>query len=261
MHRFYLPEAKLIVGQSVDLTPVARQLTRVLRLSPGAQIVLFNGDGHEYRTEVTGLGPGGAVGQILTACMPATEPPIGLTLYQCSLKGDKFEWVLQKGTELGVSCFVPVVSAHSIVRPVAALRKKYARWQAILREAAEQSGRVRVPTLAEPLSVERAIEGARGVRLLPYETAASVPSLSVAVETLHCNVSKAGEGEEAVETLHCNVSTGVALLIGPEGGFAPEEVALARHAGWQIVTLGPRILRAETAALAAVAIIIAHCDA
>ncbi len=255
----------MIVGQPVDLTPVARQLTRVLRLSLGAQIVLFNGDGQEYQAEVTGLGPDAAAGQILNARQPATEPPINLTLYQCSLKGDKFEWVLQKGTELGVTCFVPVVSAHSIVRPAAALRKKYARWQAILREAAEQSGRVQVPTLAEPLSVERAVEEARGVRLMPYESAAddaSVPSLSVAVETLHCNVSTTmGEGDEAVRTLQCNVSTGVALLIGPEGGFAPEEVALARHAGWQIVTLGPRILRAETAALAAVAIIIAHCDA
>jgi 16S rRNA (uracil1498-N3)-methyltransferase len=201
---------------------------------------------------------------ILSVRTPATEPSIGLTLYQCSLKGDKFEWVLQKGTELGVTCFVPVVSAHSIVRPAAALRKKYARWQAILREAAEQSGRVQVPTLAEPLSFAQAVEEARGVRLLPYEAAAddaALPSLSAAVETLHCNVSTLGEGEEAVETLHCNVSTGVALLIGPEGGFAPEEVVLARRTGWQIVTLGPRILRAETAALAAVAVIIAHCDA
>ena len=116
----------------------------VLRLDAGAQIVLFNGDGFDYVIEITELARNFGEGVVVARLATRGETALTLTLYQCSLKSDKFEWVLQKGTELGVARFVPVISARSIVRPAAALLKKYERWHVILREAAEQSGRSRV---------------------------------------------------------------------------------------------------------------------
>ncbi|MBW7885179.1 MAG: RNA methyltransferase, partial [Caldilineaceae bacterium] len=141
---------------------------------------------------------------------------------------------------LGVGCFVPVISARSVVRPAAALLRKYGRWQAIVREAAEQSGRSRLPVLMEPVAWEAAIGQAKGTRLLPWETAhAGSPSLGTAV----ANAKKGA----------------VAVAIGPEGGLTPEEVGDATAAGWQVVTLGPRILRSETAAIAAATIVMERC--
>ena len=236
MQRFYVPTTELAIHHTVDLTPLARQLGRVLRLAPGAQIVLFNGDGFDYVIEITEIARNFSEGVVVARQARRGETALALTLYQSSLKNDKFEWVLQKGTELGVARFVPVISARSIVRPAAALLKKYERWHVILREAAEQSGRSRVPTLDEPLAIDDALVLAPGLRLLPYEAGAGdadTPGL------LH---AKDGAGE-------------VSLLIGPEGGFETGEIAIARANDWQIVSLGPRILRAETAAIAATALI------
>ena len=111
--------------------------------------------------------------EVVAAQPCLAEPREFLTLYQCSLKQDKFEWVLQKGTELGVSRFVPVISERSIVRPAEVLLKKYKRWQAIVREASEQCRRGRIPEIAVPLTWDAAVAGAEGMRLLPSERRAS----------------------------------------------------------------------------------------
>jgi 16S rRNA (uracil1498-N3)-methyltransferase len=162
-------------------------------------------------------------------------------LYQCSLKADKFEWVLQKGTELGVAHFVPVISERSVVRPATALLKKYDRWQTILREAAEQSGRGSIPELAAPLDWSTAIQQGGELRLLPWEEAASVD----------CRL-------QIADLLQPPTPHIISLLIGPEGGITREEATLAQAAGWQIVSLGPRILRAETAALVGITLVMEH---
>jgi 16S rRNA (uracil1498-N3)-methyltransferase len=159
-----------------------------------------------------------------------------LTLYQCSLKHDKFEWVLQKGTELGVSRFAPVISERSIVRPAEALLKKYERWGAIVREAAEQCGRGRIPEIAPPLDWSAALAAGKGPRLLAWEGAKTAPPLLPILQQILQN------------------TTNLSILIGPEGGIGEHEADLALAQGWQLVSLGPRILRAETAALAAVSI-------
>ena len=156
MHRFFLLNHSLAVNQPVDLSPIRHQLHQVLRLQLGDRIVLLDGQGGVFTTQITHLDAKQGTGLILEQTAVTTEPQTHITLYQCSLKADKFEWVLQKGTELGAASFVPVISERSIVRPAAALEKKYNRWQKIVLEAAEQSGRGRLPSLKPPLTLTEA---------------------------------------------------------------------------------------------------------
>ncbi len=243
LHRFFLTDCVIAVNQPIDLEPIAHQLQVVLRLQAGAQVILLDGVGQAFLAELTAVSRKGATGQVLSQLPSPPEPAAHVTLYQSSLKADKFEWVLQKGTELGIACFVPVISSRSIVRPEAALLKKYERWGAILREAAEQCGRGRIPTLAEPLTWRATILQAQGCRLLPWE-AQQASSVTVKTALTHANLDHSAPR--------------VNLLIGPEGGLAPEEVLDAQRAGWQTISLGPRILRAETAALTSIVLVMEH---
>ncbi len=238
MHRFFLNITPLYPNTAVDLAPLAHQLHDVLRLEAGAQIVLLDNRGDEFLTQIDHIERKSARATVLSQQPCRAEPSLHMTLYQCSLKADKFEWVLQKCTELGVSRFVPVISERSIVRPAAALQGKYERWQAIVREAAEQCGRGKIPELAQPLSFAAAVKDAQGAKLLAWE-----------------------EGRLEIERLghwvrtSLPISQSLDLLIGPEGGLTQSEAESAQSAGWQIVSLGPRVLRAETAAIAAVALV------
>ncbi len=242
MHRFFLTDTPIQLAALVDLTPIAHQLRSVLRLGVGDQVALLDNRGGAFLAEIRALDRKSAQGfvlEILTGNEGTSgEPSVAVTLYQCSLKADKFEWALQKGTELGVTRFVPVVGRRSVVRPVAALAKKSERWQAIIREAAEQCGRGRLPELADPVDFTDAVAMAEAPtpRFLPWEEAA-------------------GGSQSLGSVLDPKKDHAVSLLIGPEGGLDPAEVALAQAAGWQVVTLGPRILRAETAALAGITVI------
>lgn len=243
-HHFFLAKTELVLNQPLDLAEIHHQLQVVLRLAAGEQIVLLDGEGRAFLAEITSLTRKAATGHLLAELPTPAEPAVEVTLYQCTLKADKFEWVLQKGTELGVSRFVPVISQRAIVRPAAAVLKKYERWQAILREAAEQCGRGRIPTLAPPLDWSAAITQAPGLRLFAWEETAT--ESSTIKQTLHDYANKTGPIK------------GVCLLIGPEGGIAAPEAAEAVSAGWQTISLGPRILRAETAALTSIALTMTH---
>ncbi len=238
MHHFFLTHTPITPGQSVDLTPLAHQLRSVLRLSPGETILLMDNAGFAYPTEISRLDKNAAVGNVLSRELAGGEPPVSLSLYLCALKADKFEWVLQKGVEIGVSRFVPVISSRTIVRPAEKITRKYDRWQAIIREAAEQCGRGRLPVLGDPLTWAEAVAEPSGLRLLPWEEAdATSPTLGAALAGM-------------------NAPAACSLLIGPEGGIDGAEAALAVAAGWQAVTLGPRILRAETAAITAAGLVL-----
>lgn len=238
MHHFFLTHTPITPGQPVDLTPLAHQLRSVLRLSPGETILLLDNAGFAYPTKIEQLDKTHAEGRVLSREMAAGEPPVFLSLYLCVLKADKFEWVLQKGVEMGVSRFVPVISSRTIVRPAEKISRKYARWQAIIREAAEQCGRGRLPVLDDPLDWSGAVKQPSGLRLMPWE-AAERDSIGLGAAL-----------ERAGSPVACS------LLIGPEGGIEATEAAEAVAAGWQAVTLGPRILRAETAALIAAGLIL-----
>lgn len=240
-HRFFV-ETPLRVGDACPLDLLAHQLAAVLRLAPGAAITLFNGDGNEYLATLTTLTSRHAAGDIVAVRATAADPRLHLTLYPCTLKQDKFDWVLQKGTELGVSRFVPVVSERSVVRPAAALASKRARWLTILREATEQCGRTRPPELAAAVELDAVTlpPGAHG--FVAWEGAESAPGLGDAVA-----VVLRAAGEEAPP---------LTLFVGPEGGLTGDEVQTLAAQGWQTVTLGRRILRAETAAIAGVTVIL-----
>lgn len=242
MHRFFLPSLVGDVNATVDLSPLHHQLTRVLRAVPGQQLIVLDNAGSARQVEVVEVERRTATGRVLAVEAAQGEPVVDVTLWLCALKADKFEWVLQKATELGVRAIVPVVSSRTVVRPVAALDHKRTRWETILREAAEQSGRGRIPELgygrewSELFTETRIVEGA-GVRLVAWEEGRASPGLIQALTHAPLPVRE------------------VHLAIGPEGGLAAEEVALAQEAGWQTVSLGARILRAETAALAALAVV------
>ena len=231
MNRFFLRAGLLSQGEVVSLDEHAHQLNAVLRLQPGVIVLLLDGSGLEYPATLVEVGAKHAAALVGAPRPCPTEPRLQITLYMCSLKGDKFAWVLQKGSELGVRRFVPVVSKRSVVRPVAALDAKSERWRTVIREASEQSHRAHLPEIAGALDFEKAIAGVEGLRLIPWEGAAGRAPVPVVLAGI----------------------TRVSLLVGPEGGLADEEVSAAQSAGWQVVSLGSRILRAETAAIASVA--------
>lgn len=250
MHRFFVPPTA-IQGDRVTLTgPVVHQLAHVLRLRPGERIIVLDDSGWEYTVELERLGRERAQGRLVGRAEAQTEPCARITLYQAVLKRERFEWVLEKGTELGIIGFVPIFCARSVVRDPEAVGKKLPRWRAIIREAAEQSGRGRLPRLETPLSFAAACQQAQaagGLSLLAWE-GESTTSLKAALRA-----------EPAANIQH--PTSNFQLFIGPEGGFTPEEVRLAEAHGIVPITLGRRILRAETAGLvAAVAILYERND-
>jgi len=238
MQRFLLTHTAIIPGQAVDLTSLSHRLRTVLRLTPGDRILLLDNTGFAYPTEILSLQRGSAQGRVWGRESACGEPRLHLSLYLCALKAGKIEWVLQKGVEIGVSRFAPVISSRTIVRPAQKITRKFERWRAIIREAAEQCGRGRLPELAMPLAWAAALKDATGLRLMPWE-------------------ENAGGGTTLGAALAAVAPTDAcSLLIGPEGGITADEAAQAADAGWQAVSLGPRILRAETAALVAAGLIL-----
>ena len=237
MHRFFIPPDHLR-EDSVTLPQAAsRQLSRVLRARAGEQIILLDDTGWEYLVTLTQVAPEAATGKVVERRLSAGEPGIRITLYQALLKADRFEFVLQKGTELGVRSFVPVLCTRSVPRPNAgASGGRLARWRRIVTEAAEQSRRGRIPVVIEPVPFQEAIDGVDGPSLIPWEREE--------VTGLRSALRRIGSGAGDPERL--------SVFVGPEGGFTQAEIDGARERGITPVSLGPRILRAETAGLAAV---------
>ena len=219
---------------------VSRQLRRVLRARPGDEIVLLDDSGLEFGAVVEILETGEARARVTSQSKSVGEPKVLITLYQALLKTDRFELVLQKCTELGVSRFVPMNCGRSVPRAQAEGSSRYERWRRIVREAAEQSGRGRIPIVEGPLEFVRACEGAESPALIPWEGEREL-GLRQALGALRSIAANPGD--------RGNLS----LFIGPEGGFTEDEVRLARTQGITSVTLGKRILRAETAGIATVA--------
>ena len=224
MHHFFLP-ADAFLGDVVRFpADIARQMRSVLRLRPGEQVLALDGEGAAYLATLTHLQKGSARARILGRRAAGGEPAGELTLCQAISKGDRFEWTLQKGVELGVTTFQPMLTKRTLRRNPGAGR--WQRWRRIIREAAEQSGRGKLPRLLSPISFEDAVAGAGGTRLAPTVFAR----------------------RSAVQAL-ADAAWPVTLFVGPEGGFDPDEVALAQAAGVSLVSLGPRTLRTETAAI------------
>jgi len=221
----------------------------VLRARPGDQVVVLDNSGIEYLVTLQSLSREQAQGVVVSKSPGAGEPRARITLYQGVLKSDKFELVLQKGTEVGISSFIPVFCARSIPR---ASEKEWAasrltRWQRIIREAAEQSRRGRIPTLAKPVEFSAACDAAQGMDLIPWEQEHAV-GLKTTLQEWKARLN------EAVQPNAPALS--ISIFIGPEGGFTAEEVDYARARGIAPVSLGNRILRAETAGIVTAAAIL-----
>ena len=235
--RFFAPPGAFNFGkQIVTLTAdEARHLREVLRLKTGDEVSVFDGEGREFRATVAQARRESAELDLKHEIEPARpESPLQITLAVALLKGEKFDLVVQKATELGVYKIVPLMTQHADIklRDASDAEKRVARWQRIALEAAKQSGRALIPKIHPP-----------------------TPLLSVLNSSNPCFLftEKEGHGLKQIETDH------LTAIIGSEGGWSDEELDQARAAGAEIVTLGGRILRAETAAIIATALLQHRC--
>jgi len=230
--RFFCSQS-MKVGRILELPKeVAHHALRVLRLHLGDTIVLFDGSGGEYRARLLDCGRRPTV-QIERFDSVERESPLALTLAQALPAGDKMDWIIQKAVELGVSVIVPLVAERSVVR-LAGERadKRAAHLRGVARSACEQCGRNRVAAVEAIASLSNFL-------------AAGLPA-----DMLRLVLSPGGGRKFAALA---PPEQGVVLLVGPEGGWSESEMAAIRACGWSELTLGPRVLRSETAGLAALA--------
>ena len=239
MHRFMVgPEnirdcGILITGSDL------KHLSQVLRLGKGDLIGVFDGSGIEYTARLAEVGRDQAVAVIVESRQAETEPRIRLTLYQGLPKMEKMELIIQKAVELGVYRIVPVITQRTVVQPdTRSAEKRTARWNRIAVEAAKQCGRARVPDVSGPVYLKEIL------------LSLGAPDLAIA---LYENEKKGLK--EILKCYNINDVGNMALFVGPEGGFAREEVDEMHHSGILTAGLGRRVLRAETAAISGISII------
>lgn len=229
MRRFYAQPEKFS-AQTVTLADdETKHLRDVLRLRPGAEIFVFDGLGNEFRAEIGSIGKRETSLKIIEKVSPKSpESNLDLTLAIGLLKGEKFDLAVQKCCELGVSKIVPLQTKRADVKikDVRESEKKLERWRKIALEAAKQSGRAKLMQIDAPLSFEKFIESADGTRVLFAER----------------------NGEDFRKLPDKSISE-ITAIVGPEGGWEDAEIESARRRGFHIITLGGRILRAETAVI------------
>ena len=227
-------EQALAAGIEIELPEqAANHLARVLRLGIGDTCVLFNGDGHDYPAELVEVGKRVVKVALGHGIAVDNESPLRLILLQGVARGEKMDLILQKATELGVAAVHPLYSQRSEVKlDGARADKRLAHWRGVVVSACEQSGRSRVPYVAMPLPLAQALAAlpSGGLRLIlnPFASV-SLPQLTL------------------------NPSQPVCLAVGPEGGWSPQDIGQLHAAGFSGVRLGPRVLRTETAGIAAIA--------
>jgi 16S rRNA (uracil1498-N3)-methyltransferase len=239
MHRFFVPPGLLKTYPVLFPAEIAHQVSAVLHLKQGQDVILLDNSGCEFQVELMEVGNKVVLGRIVDSRPSTAEPATQVVLYLTLTQREKFEWALQKCTEVGAAGFVPVITRRSLVQSMTEARNKFERWGKILQEAAEQSGRGVIPILHDPLRFGQALAHARqnaDVVIIPWEEEKTKP--------LRSTLAEAGN------------LTKVAVFIGPEGGYSEEEITLACQAGAIPVTLGKRILRMETAAVVSAAIIL-----
>lgn len=231
MPRFHLPE-NLSVGQTVALPDNIVRHLNVLRVRPNENITLFDGKGKAHAARLTVLEKRRAEAEILHEDTTDNESPLNITLIQSISSGDRMDFTLQKSVELGVTAIQPVISERCIVRlDGERAAKRLARWQEIVISACEQSGRNTVPPVLPIIGYREALDK------MPSESTKLIMSINRA--------RKLGDIRQP--------SGAIVFMVGPEGGWTEQEEQQAFDAGFQAVTLGKRILRTETAALAAIA--------
>lgn len=239
MNRFLIAREQIHQGEIYLDEEFAHQAQKVLRLKVGDEILCLDQEGLTYLSVLVDLQKRQAKAKILKTYRENNEPDLHITLIQGLPKGERWDYILQKCTELGVSSFIPVISQRSMVRlKKEEATKKHQRWLKIVKEAVEQSSRQIVPEIFPVTDLASALASVR-----------------------ECDLIVAAWEQEKKESLASllksqNSIKRIALVIGPEGGFSPEEAFLFESAGAKAVSLGPRILRSETAATALCAIVL-----
>jgi len=231
--RIHIPAALSPGSEIVLPESAAVHLSRVLRLTVGDECVLFNGDGRDYAARITTLAKRELRVSISGATVIDNESPLRITLLQGVARGEKMDLILQKAAELGVNAIAPLWSQRSEVKLDAERAgKRLAHWRGVVTSACEQCGRARVPDVAAPVALSAALDAlpSGGLRLILDP-----------------------EGELSLATLAVESDANVALAVGPEGGWSPADREQLRAGGFRGLKLGPRILRTETAGLAAIA--------
>ena len=237
--RFYAPPKAFAADQVVTLSADESQhLRSVLRLKTGDEVYVFDGAGREFRGEIDSLSRDATHIHITQEVAPsAAESPLTLTMAVALLKGEKFDLVVQKLTELGVNCVVPIITKRADVRirNDEDAERKLIRWRRIVMEATKQCGRARLLAIASPIAFDEFVTISR----TEDERLVFAERDGAKLRTLADKVTAAQ----------------VTALVGSEGGWTDDELNQARDFGWQIVTLGGRIMRAETAAIACAALL------
>jgi 16S rRNA (uracil1498-N3)-methyltransferase len=280
LHRFFaLPELLQETNVNIALPKeLAHQVRDVIRLDIGEQLLLLDNSGDEILATVAKTNKAAVEVHLLERRPGKSESAVRIILCQGLLKSTRFEWILEKGTELGVSVFSPIICRRSMVGLEDTGSSKIQRWQRIIQEAAEQSGRSRLPEL---LPIRPLVDALNDISLgalaiMPWEeehthTLHDALTTSIYLDSnvgttfagdrsphdssisSHGNVGATPAVARSMEPSTLQTPSTIVLFIGPEGGLMAEEVALAQSYGVQVVTLGTRILRAETAAIATVA--------
>jgi 16S rRNA (uracil1498-N3)-methyltransferase len=234
MPRFYCPQP-MAVGQTITLPDQVAHHAWVVRLQPGAELTLFNGDGGEYLAELATLDKKAASARILAFVERDRELPYAITLAQALPEASKMDWIIEKAVELGVAAVQPLAAQRCVVRlTTERAEKKHGHWQGVIVSASEQSGRNRLARLGELCNVDQWIareDMANCLLLTPRAT------------------------QSLADWSRTTPPRGISLMIGPEGGYTQQEEDAAIARGAIAVSMGPRILRTETAALAALAAI------
>jgi len=230
-------DQSLTAGDRVVLKGnVAQHLGRVLRARAGDHIALFNGDGQEFAATVVNVSKREVSVDIGEAHAPNTESQVHTMLGLCLSKGDRFDWGIQKATELGVGAIIPLQSERvDFAIPTDRIEKRVAHWQQIAISACEQCGRVKVPSITPPQSLASWVENVSAEQKW----------------VLHC----ADDTDASAPAVTEGAPQDAALLIGPEGGLTDPEFATASSQGFQLLQLGPRVLRTETAPAAALSVL------
>jgi len=236
-HRFYCPE-KLALGAIVKLPEAATiHAVRVLRMTVGDQAILFNGDGMDYACELTLVKKNEVFATVNASITVNNESPLNITLLQGISSGDRMDYTIQKAVELGVNHIQPIATERSVVKlSQERAAKRLAHWQNVVHSACEQSGRAVVPQIAEPTP-------------LSHWLAENTHQQQCRILLNPVGAKRLAE----IEKPNLKTSHEIQLLIGAEGGLSPNEIEMANKNGFQSIILGPRILRTETAALAAMA--------
>lgn len=237
MNRFFTDKDNISDDMVIIDGEDVKHIKNVLRLNKGDKIVVCDGEAYEYIVEIETLGDNQVEGIIIHKEMSKSEPPIDVILYQGLPKSTKMDLIIQKTTELGVNEIIPVMTERTIVKldNDKKEQKKLERWNRIAMEAAKQSKRGKIPTVGNVLSFKELLNRLKNEEfvIVPYE-----------------DESKTG----AKEILRKYTGKKINIVIGPEGGFEEEEISMLKEIGAHIISLGPRILRTETAGFTAISI-------